>query len=58
MPYVLLHDTLFLESLQTTLLDEGDTPPHLATGSDSCIKDVNKTTKDNKYPWLDKDNKR
>ena len=55
MQYGLLHDTLSPEALQTTSVNKGDKSLHLATRSDTYISDINKTTQDDKYLWLGKD---
>ena len=47
----LLHNILFPEALQTTSHNEGDTPLHMETRSDTYIA---KNNKEDKYPWLDK----
>ena len=39
-------------------LKEGDVPPHLAIWYDAYIDDTDNTMKDDKYPWLDKHDKR
>ena len=58
MPDGLVHDTLLPEAFQTVTTIEGDVPPHLAMRSNTNIADKNKTTKHDKYPWQDKDDKR
>ena len=53
----MLPDTISSDALQNKNPKE-DTQPHLAIQSDTYIDDTNKTIKDDKYPWLDKDDKR
>ena len=52
MVHALLHDPLSLNSLHTALFIEDVVPCYLARRSATTIADTNKTTKDDKYPWL------
>ena len=58
MSYGLLHDTWSLQVWKTTILDKRDKGLHLATRPDTYITDTNKTTEEDKYPRLDKENKK
>ena len=53
-----LHDTFYLEALQIVSPNEWDTRPHLVVISDTYLAGTNKTTADDSYPWLNKDNQR
>ena len=48
----------WIEGLETTSLIKWDTTPYLATRWDTYITDTNKTAKDDKDQWLDKEDKR
>ena len=39
-------------------MQEGEMPPFIAVRTDTYVDDTNKNTKDNQYPWLDKDDKK
>ena len=49
----MLHDTLSPESLQKVDMKEGEIPLPISPRTDTYINDTNKTTEDDKYPWLD-----
>ena len=53
----LLHGNLFPDALRAAPHNEGTALPHLPTRLDSYITYPNKTTKDEKYPLLDKEDK-
>ena len=52
-----MHDTISLESLQKVCRKEGEVPPHIALRTNIHVNDPNKEKVDDKYPWLDVDNK-
>ena len=57
MPDEMWHDILSAEALQKADEKTDDTPPYIVIWSHIYVDDNNKTTKDDKYPWSDRENK-